>query len=578
MKAYRRIERKYVLCATTALCALAASAFAASPAHAATACDQGAIAALPVPGVTILSAADVPAKAPNPEFCDVIGTLNTSGDGAPPGSAGFELRLPAHTWNGKFLFFGVGGLAGSTYPDIATNGVDAVEALGKGYATAITDTGHLGGGTDASFALIRTGVPDRAKLTDYLYRATHEVTVAGKDLVEQYYGQSIAYAYFDGCSNGGHQAMAEASDYPNDYDGLISGAPFFDARAVIAGVRFNKQLLSSPSAFVLPSQLPFVDAAILASCDAADGVKDGLIQNPAACSFDPASLVCTAGNTTNCLTSEQADTLRTYFSAVHDDDGHVVYTGWTVSALTGGFDTWSLGSVPPSKIDFSAAEPWGNAGFSPATIAWQFADHIVKDIYARDPEYNIRDFPVSLAGVVSDAGLHRFDKRIDERSEPSSRGGFVPSPEDYRRFLGTGNKLLIWQGLADQALAPFRTMQLYEQLAQMSGGYGELSERARLFLAPGVHHCGGGPGPNTFDTLTAMENWVEKEIPPNGIIASHYPNNDPTKPADRTMPLCMFPEEAQYSGHGDVNQAANWSCTHNSRMLEVGADGREGGL
>jgi feruloyl esterase len=214
-----------------------------------------------VPGATIVSATTVAAASPVPAYCDVIGTLDTSGEGAPPGSAGFELRLPDN-WNSKFLFFGVGGLGGSTYADFAGNPVDLAEALPKGYATAITDTGHLAGNTDASWALLAPGRPDRAKVADYYYRATHQATEAGKKLVEAYYGSSISNAYFDGCSNGGRQAMVEATRYPDDYDGIIAGAPFQDIRVILASTKNAKALFATPSSYLPATLLPAIDAAV----------------------------------------------------------------------------------------------------------------------------------------------------------------------------------------------------------------------------------------------------------------------------------------------------------------------------
>ncbi len=538
---------------------------------------MGAVAALNVPGVTIVSTADVPATAPNPEYCAVVGTLNTSGNRTPPGSAGFEIHLPTASWNNKFLFLGVGGLAGSTYADLAANPVDVAEALGKGYATAITDTGHLAGGTDASWALIRPGVPDRAKLADYYYRATHEVTVAAKALVQAFYGQDISYAYFDGCSNGGHQATTEASDYPGDYDGIIAGAPFFDARSILQGVHFVKQLLSSPDAYLPASLLPVIDQAITASCDAADGVTDGLIQNPGACSFDASSLICTAGQTSGCLTEQQATTLNTYFTATRDQQGRLVHTGYSVSNLTGGFDSWTLGLVPPT--DFTAAEPWGNAGFSPSPIGWQFADHFIKYMVERDPTFPLLSYPVSATGIIDEQTLGLFDSRLDEVFTPSRTGGFAASASDYAPFLRQHRKLLIYHGFSDQALSPFRTIRLYKQLARLiPGNYAELGEDARLFMVPGMQHCGGGPGPNLFDTLTPLEQWVENGVAPTAIVAAHKTANDPSQPVDRTMPLCPFPAEAKYSGSGNVDDAANWSCTSNSDLLKIGTNGKEAGL
>ncbi len=551
-------------------------ALAAPAANAATACSVGAIEGLAVAGVTIVSATAVDAAGTNPAYCDVVGQLNTSGGGAPAGSAGFELQFPAN-WNKKFLFFGVGGLAGSAYADFSANFVDRQGALAKGYATAITDEGHLAGNTDASFALLAPGKPDRAKLADYYFRATHQVTVSGKLLTQGFYDQQpIREAYFDGCSNGGRQALVEATQFPADYDGIIAGDPFLDIRSVIGGARLAKQQLS-PSNYLPATLLPLVDAAVNASCVKTDGVDDGLIQNPAACSFDPYSLVCQPGQEQACLSTGQADTLNAYFSAVRNVYGGVAYPGFSVSnlatsatgALTGGgADVWTTGLAPPA--DFNAREPFGNSGFAPAPYGYQFSDHIIQDIVNQDPKSNLRDFPVSTDGYVDSGALATFDAR--------TAAADASDPAGYRRYIQRGRKLIIYHGYSDPALTPFRTIGLYEQLAANAGGYGKLQRSVRLFMVPGMQHCIGGPGPNVFDTLTPLENWVEQNVAPASIPAAHYVNDDPTKAVDRTMPLCPYPTQATYGGTGDVNAAASWSCAPNQLLLKVGPNGEQAGL
>ncbi len=551
-------------------------ALAAPTANATTACSVGGIEGLTVAGVTIVSATTVAAAGTTPAYCDVVGQLNTSGGGAPVGSAGFELQLPAN-WNKKFLFYGVGGLAGSTYADFSANFVDRAGALAKGYATAITDAGHLAGNTDASWALLAPGKPDEAKLADYYYRATHEVTVAGKRLTELFFDSGkIAKSYFDGCSNGGRQALVEATQFPADYDGIIAGDPFFDIRAVIGGARLAKQQLS-PATYLPATLLPVVDAAINASCVKADGVDDGLIQNPAACSFDPYSLVCKPGQEADCLSTGQADTLNAYFSPVRDAFGGLVYPGFSVSNLStsatgalagGGADVWTTGLVPPT--DFTAREPWGNSGYSPAGYGYQFTDHIIQDIVAQNPGYDLRDFPVSVDGYVDGDALETLDARTG--------AGTAADPAGYRRFIRRGRKLIIYHGYSDPSLTPFRTTGLYDQLASQAGGYSKLQQSVRLFMVPGMQHCIGGPGPNVFDTLTPLEGWVEQNVAPASIPAAHYVNDDPTKAVDRTMPLCPYPTQATFDGTGDVNAAASWSCAPNELLLKVGPNGAQAGL
>jgi feruloyl esterase len=536
-----------------------------APASAApTSCSTAALAGLGVANVAILNAA--PATVANTQVCQVLGTVRTSGFGAPDGSARFALTLP-NRWNGKFLSFGVGGLAGGLGPAVTLT--DGLGAFAKGYATIVTDTGHQAGDTDASWALT-AGAPDEAKITDYYFRAEHEVTQAGKLLVQSFFQTPISRAYFDGCSNGGRMAYMEATRFPEDYDGIVAGAPFMDIRSVLAGRLFEQTQLASPNALIPASKLPMIDAAIHKSCDAADGVADGLIQNPAKCAFDPKTLVkstCTAADVT-CLTPEQGHTLATYFTALRDDEGALLYTGQSVSDLGGGdgADLWSIGFVPPTS--FTANEPWGNMGFSPSPIAWQFVDHIIKFIVTRDPNFDIRTFGGGEVRVDDDA-LDLFDRRTE--------AGDADVPAKLEAFLGQGRKLLVYHGFSDPALPSFRTIHHYEEMIRRTG-LDKLRKDMRLFMVPGMHHCGGGPGPNVFDTLSALEEWVEHGVAPDAIPATHFVNNNPALGVDRTMPLCAFPEEAQFSGSGNVNSAANWTCTPNQRLLEVGPNGRQAGL
>jgi feruloyl esterase len=515
--------------------------------------------------MTIVSATEVPARPPNPSYCDVRGSVTTTGHGAAAGSAGFQIKLPSN-WNGKFLFLGVGGLAGSLNPSV--NPSDLAQSLIKGYATAITDTGHQAFVLDGNWALVSPGVADKPKVTDYFYRAAHDVTVAAKRLVEAAFNAEIRYSYFDGCSNGGRMGLMEATRFPDDYDGIIAGAPFLDMRVAINTAKTMKQMLT-PATYIPAAKLTAIDRAISASCDAADGVADGLIQNPANCSFEPDTLV------PGTLTQGQVDTLRAYLGATRDRRGRLIYTGFSVSDLTGNFpvnqgiDFWTTGVVPP--IDFTANEPWGNSRPPFIALNWEIPDNFLKFFVERDPEFDVRDFDVSTDGLVSDRALALFDRR--------TRRGNADSVARLLSFVGRDKKVLMYHGFSDPALPPFRTVKYYEDLAELTGGYRELQENVRLFMAPGMQHCSGGPGPNAFDTLTALERWVEDGIAPHAIVASHYVKNNPALGIDRTMPLCMFPAQARYSGAGNVNEASNWSCARRDRrLLEVGANGVAAGL
>jgi feruloyl esterase len=549
-----------------------------APATAATLCTAPTLSALGVPNVTIIAATPDPT---DPTECDVLGTVTTHGFGAPNGSALFRLQLPAaQSWNTKLVFFGVGGFAGSLLN--STNEADPGAASAAHFATAITDTGHEATPTDASWALIAPGVPDQAKLADYYFRATHEVTVASKELVRRFYATPLKRAYFDGCSNGGRQAMVEATKFPDDYDGIITGDPFMDIRTILAGVNFDKIQLGSAQVYIPATKLPMIDAAVYSNCDAADGVVDHLIQNPTACSFDPHSLVtptCTPSDPT-CLTQGQADTLQKYLTALRDDDGNIVYTGETISDLEagaqglfdfglGGMDFWTTGIIPPTQ-GFDASEPWDNNGFSPSPTGWQFTDHLIKFIVERDPNFNMRTY-LRQVGTVSDVELALFDGRTEV--------GDGDVPARLLPFIDRGKKMVIYHGFSDPALTATRTIRYYEELAATAhASFAQLQESVRLFMVPGMHHCVGGPGPNFFDTLTALDRWVDQGEAPEAIIATHFVADTPPV-VDRTMPLCKFPEEARFSGKGDVNDAANWSCIANDqRLLRPGTDGRAAGL
>jgi feruloyl esterase len=542
--------------ATVGICA--APSFAApSPATDVAKCSVDALSALQVPKMTVASATDVPAAGQIPAFCDVKGSVETEGN-----SAGFEIRLPAN-WNGKFVFFGVGGLAGNMIPAVSRAEVEG--SLRDGYASAVTDTGHTAPATDASWALISPGVPNTPKLLDYYYRAAHEVAVAAKQLVLNFFAaKAIKRAYFDGCSNGGRMALMEAERYPDDYDGIIAGAPFMNAAAILPTVMRDGHLSSSN--FIPGSALDAVDQAVYASCDATDGVKDGLIQNPAMCAFNAKSLVCKGDTTENCLTQPQADSLQPYARAVRDSRGNILYPGWSVSDLSGraGATLWTFGRATP---DFDSAGLWTTN----APLGWLFAQNIIRYMVELDPKFNVRTFDVNTDGVVGDAALKLFNEKMELLA--------VGDPAKLAPFREKGKKLLMYHGFSDPALSPFRTIQLYKELAAITpGSYPSLQKSVRLFMLPGMQHCGGGPGPNSFAMLPVLDKWVDAGTPPEQILATKYVNDDPSQGVARTMPLCKFPQQAKYKGAANVNDAANWSCADQPSLLSVGPNGVEAGL
>jgi feruloyl esterase len=339
--------------------------------------------------------------------------------------------------------------------------------------------------------------------------------------------------------------LLEATRYPEDYDGVIAGAPWLDPLGTSLWSLKNTQALLAGS--IPPSLLPAVDASIKKQCDATDGLADGLIQNPAKCSFNPDSLV------PGVLTQAQADALKSIFKPVSDDKGNFVYPGSSVSL---GLPTNGLVNelaTPPANA--KSSQPWGETA-PPAN--WNLA----RGIY--DPAVDLNN-AVENGGVVKSSTLMMLYDRL---------GPDIPDdPTKLMSFFRRGGKLLIYHGYDDLIISPYRSIWYYEDLAGKTGGYKKLERQARLFMVPGMQHCIGGPGPNTFDTLSALEKWVEKGVAPDTIVASHSTNDM----VDRTMPLCKFPEQARYKGSGEVTDAANWSCPANEKSL-VGPNGVQSGL
>ena len=516
------------------LAALLYAAFAIVPAWAD--CNTAALTALNVPTISITSATDVPAAAPNPEYCDVKGSVATSGEGAEPGSANFEVMLPTN-WNQKFIFHGVGGLAGSL--SSSANPADQALFLARGYATAITDTGHLV--SNPTWEYTEPAAPDMPKIVDYFYRAVHDVTLAAKQLVKNYYhANTIRRAYFDGCSNGGKMGLIEAARFPSDYDGIISGSPWLDPVGTSLWTLKNTKALLD--AYIPAAKFQAVNAAIRKQCDKVDGVADGLIQNPAKCAFQPDALV------PETLTQKQADALKTIMNPVRDEQGKLIYPGASVGNL--GQDNITVRGptnyleTPP--VDPTSAKPWGDATL-PAN--WSLSQNILMKLGYYDADKDMNN-TIESNGVVKTDALNLVYTRLaaDIPDDPSAFGA----------YFGKGGKLLIYHGYDDLIISPYSSVWFYEDLAQENGGYEKLQANARLFMVPGMQHCVTGAGPNTFDTLSALEQWVEKGIAPKQLIGTGKASGDSSETL--TRPLCAYPQTAHYNGAGDTNQAANFSC------------------
>ena len=433
-----------------------------------------------------------------PAFCRLAATLKPSSDS----DIKIEVWLPVSGWNGKYQAVGNGGWAGViSYSAMA-------EALGRGYVTSSTDTGHVGG--SGSFAL-----GHQEKLIDFGYRSEHEMTVKSKAIIKAFYGNAPQFSYWNGCSTGGRQGLKEAQMFPNDYDGIIAGAPA-NRTAMSLWVAFA--VLKDEASYIPAEKYPVIHQAVLNACDSADGVKDGLIEDPRQCHFDPKVLLCKAGDNASCLTAPQVEA------------AHKVYSPGK-NSRTGKELFPSL--VPGTELG------WGVQAAGPDPSANIF-DHY-KYVVFKDPKWDWRTFD--------------FDKGIELAEKPENNVMNSTDP-NLKEFLAHNGKLLMYHGWSDTNVATLNTIKYYNAVMDTMGGPAKTSENIRLFLEPGMGHCGGGEGPNVFDKVGTLEQWVEKGKAPEQIIASHSTHGQ----VDRTRPLCAYPKVAQYKGSGSIDEAANFVC------------------
>ncbi|HYT65148.1 MAG TPA: tannase/feruloyl esterase family alpha/beta hydrolase [Vicinamibacterales bacterium] len=439
-----------------------------------------------------------------PAFCRVAATLTPSADS----DIKVEIWMPVSGWNGKFMGVGNGGWAGSiSYGQLR-------DPLRRGYAVASTDTGHSGGGLEGRFAL---GHPE--KLIDFGYRAVHEMTVMAKAVVRAFYGPAPRFSYWVGGSTGGKQGLTEAQRFPDDYDGIIAGAPVnYWGRVMSHLMWIARATHDDPAAFVPPDKYPAIHKAVLDACDALDGLRDSLVSDPARCSFDPNVLLCSGGEGPSCLTAPQVQAVKKIYGQAADPR-----TGRVISP----------GLLPGSEIAWHPSA----GGTGPFPIV----DGYFKYVVFKNPEWDYRtldfDRDVRLADQIADNGLNATDP-------------------DLGKFERHGGKLLLFHGWSDELISPLNTVEYYESVMKKMGA-GRTDAFARLFMAPGMRHgIGVGPGPNTFDMIAALEEWVEKGAAPSRIVASHTKDGK----VDRTRPLCSYPQQAVYNGSGDSDDAANFTC------------------
>ena len=490
---------------------------AQGPAVAASGCTVAHLQSLAPAGTTITAAAMVEAADAVPAHCRVDGHAASPGN-----TVNFRLGLPID-WNGKFYFQGVGGLGGS---------IGSLNSgLTRGYASASTDTGHQS--NDPTWG------SNRAKEIDYGHRGTHVTAVAAKALAGSYYNRAPAHAYFNGCSNGGRQALMEVQRYPQDFDGIIAGHPATGTPMQLGRALLYQHLLASESNYLPAAKVELLDRATLAACDASDGVKDGLISDPRACAFKPETLQCTGAEGPGCLTAGQVESVRRIYAGIRAADGSPVSYGFPVGHEGGrtGWTQWIVGSTPPTRqangtLDYASGLP---SGFR---LQQQNFAFLALDQDEPGFSWRLVKFPEDLP-------------RLRVMSEILS-----PTDPDLRPYKNRGGKIILYHGWADPGISAYGTLDYFERVVKAVGGQAQADQFARLFLAPGVHHCGGGPGPGQFDMLTALEAWVERGEAPSRIIASREEAGTVT----RTRPLCSYPMVARYNGTGSVDDAANFTC------------------
>jgi len=514
-------------------------------AQAAPGCDVAALNGLRVADLRVTEAKLVPPAGITPGYCDVHGTVVTKGGQVGAGLARFAMQLPEH-WERRFLFLGVGGNAGNLVP--SANPTDRAAALGKGYATVLTDTGHEGDGTSAKWTVTADGAADTVKRIDFFHRAAHNVTVAGKALAAAYYAAKVEHAYFDGCSTGGRMALMEAERYPEDYDGVISGDPMMSFHTYTARAVVQRAALASATAYIPPATLAAIDARVTGQCDALDGAKDGLVQDPTACRVRAEDLLCKAGDSAACLNPAQMRVLQAYTSTFRDPKGRVVFGPWALTDLAGaqGVAYNVTGRAAPDLADLSA--PW-KADAALAPRSWALVQEMVTYWLRLGPKASVADLDLDPArNVVGAKMLALMNATYSE--------GNVRDAARLKRFLAQGRKLILYHGASDPSIPSSQSVAFYQELAGLHQGLTKTQQSARLFLVPGMHHCGGGPGPDQFDTLSAMANWVEHGVAPAAIVA----RTKPEVAARHGLLLCPYPQQGRYSGTGDMQDPANWAC------------------
>lgn len=436
-----------------------------------------------------------------PAFCRVTASLTPSSDS----DIRVEVWLPMGGWNGKLQVVGNGGFAGAIgYPALA-------EAVRGGYVAASTDTGHTGG--DPAFM---QGHPER--LTDFAHRSIHELTVAAKALSGRFYGNGPRLSYFNGCSTGGRQALTAAQRYPADFDGIIAGAPANNTvRMTTMQLYSGLAVQADPASAISQSKRTALHDAVINACDAQDGVKDGVLENPMACQVDPRQLACTGSDSGACLTEAQVAAARKIYAGPTNPRTKAQIFPGLARGSEGGWD------------GLSGSEP-----FAYALGIWRYA-------LVNDPNWDYK--------------LLDFDAMVAEADRAAEKNGIQAVNTNLKPFFDRGGKLLMYHGWNDPLISPFNSVNYYTGVLQTVRDP-KAADDIRLFMMPGVNHCQGGAGTDTWDKVAVLDQWRTTGKAPEQVTASHLTNGA----VDRTRPLCAFPKVATYKGSGSTDDAANFSC------------------
>ena len=459
-----------------------------------------------------------------PRFCRVAGILHPT----PDSKIHFEVWMPETAWNRKAIGTGNGGFAGTIYySQMAGN-------LRRGYASFGSDGGHEAEAEDASWAYQH---PE--KIVDFGYRALHLTTERAKAILAAFYGTPPHESYFDSCSDGGREALMEAQRYPEDYDGILAGAPANDwTEMVSSGISLGKTIGADPAAYISSMKLPAITNAVLAECDAADGLKDGILADPRQCHFDPASLLCKNGDALSCLTAPQVGWLKQIYAGGHDSHGAVIFPGLMPGDEAGAWKSWVIGAAPGGS---------------------NYVQNYFRYMVLSDPTWN---------ALTAD-----IDASVKAANAKTAKDLNATDP-DLSRFAARGGKLILYHGWNDPAISPLNTIHYYESV-QKALGVDKAASTVMLYMVPGMEHCAGGPGASafgqlgiptakgdTFGVFTALEGWVEAGKAPSGIVATKY---SAAQKVELTRPLCAYPQVAKYNGTGDANDVASFTCVAPAR-------------